>query len=70
MKILIFINSLCTGGAERQVVQDANMLSTEGHDVTVCFSIEGSMSNQLLPNVQAINLKTKTIIKALILLLK
>ncbi len=36
MKILCFINSLSSGGAERQLVGLASMLSKDGHQVEVC----------------------------------
>ncbi|WP_426416876.1 glycosyltransferase [Aestuariirhabdus sp. LZHN29] len=36
MKILLFIGRLSLGGAERQLINVANGLSTKGHEVTVC----------------------------------
>ena len=41
MKILILINALVPGGAERQAVQDANLLASLGYEIFFCFGIQG-----------------------------
>jgi len=44
MKILIIINALTIGGAERQAVTDANILYERGHNVTVAFNKTGPLN--------------------------
>ena len=64
MKILILEHALTTGGAERQVIQDANMLIQTGHEVMVCFGQSGELKNQLMSSVNLLNLETTSQIKA------
>lgn len=65
MKILILVNALLPGGAERQAVQDANMLLEKGHEVVVCYGIDGPLRIQLEPGINLFDLKTKSQIKAI-----
>ncbi len=66
MKILIFINTLTLGGAERQVVQDANALANRNHTVTVCFGVEGPLIEHINPLVKTVNLRTKSQLTAFV----
>ena len=60
MKILILINSLTLGGAERQVIQDANALAKRNYNVTVCFGVEGVLIEQISPLMKKVNLRTSS----------
>jgi len=64
MKILIIIHAITTGGAERQVTQDANMLAKDGHTVVVCYGKNGELKNQFLSAVNLLCLKTTSQITA------
>ncbi len=70
MKILIIINSLTAGGAERQAVQDANMLASAGHEIIVCYGIDGMLNDQLDPGVQRLDLQTRSQLRAILLVIK
>jgi len=60
MKLLLFIDSLGAGGAQRQLVGLANMLHEEGHEVKVCsyFDIpffkpdldKAGVANEIIPD--------------------
>lgn len=65
MKILVLINALVPGGAERQAVQDANLLSSLRHEVFFCFGSDGLLKNQLCETIELCDLKTKSQIKAI-----
>ncbi|UCG30867.1 MAG: glycosyltransferase [candidate division WOR-3 bacterium] len=43
MKILIIVNALTYGGAEKQAVLDANMLAEYGHRVTIAYKNHGAL---------------------------
>ena len=60
MKILIINNALGYGGAEKQVVVDANYLTKNKHQVTVAYEIEGELKNLLLPNINKFKLKYRS----------
>ena len=62
--ILIIINKLTTGGAERQVINDANLLATAGHQVTVLVGINGELSRLLFPEVELKVLGTEGIVRS------
>jgi glycosyltransferase involved in cell wall biosynthesis len=64
IRILIFINALTPGGAERQVIQDANLLMEGGYQVTVCFGKAGSLKQQLADRINVIDLSTRSQLKA------
>ena len=65
MKILIVINSLTAGGAERQVVQDANLLIEAGHEVTVAYGKDDKLIPQLNKKVTVICIGKSSEIKAI-----
>ncbi len=69
-KILILISSLNSGGAERQAVQDANILSELGYQVYVCFGVQGPLKDQLEPPVHLFDLRTTSQPKAIFRLAK
>lgn len=60
MKILIVINSLRYGGAEKQVVFDANNLQKRGHKVAIAFYYEGELSKILNANVNCYKINSKS----------
>lgn len=62
MKILIVINSLGYGGAEKQAVVDANALYKRGHDVTLAFQKNGELSKLLNKNISLYKIRWKNII--------
>ena len=59
MKILMIVKSLNFGGAEKQVVTDANMLNNAGHQVTVSFVTEGPLSRLLSSDITTYKLKSR-----------
>lgn len=70
MKILIVINSLKFGGAEKQAIVDANSLSKRGHQVKIAFNREGDLNQLLGKNVTRYRLKShSTFLSALQLFL-
>ena len=58
MNILIVILSLEIGGAENQAVTDANLLTENGHKVTILFAREGKLIKKLNCTVKIINIET------------
>lgn len=70
MKIAILINSLTAGGAERQAVQDANLLSSMGHETILCYGMDGPLKTQLAPQVQRLDLQTRSQLKAFMLFIR
>lgn len=58
MNILILISSLEVGGAEKQAVIDANMLSEKNNKVTIAFSKDGPLSKLLNDNINQVKLFT------------
>ncbi len=64
MKILILINALVPGGAERQAVQDANLLRSSGYDVFIGFGLDGPLRQQLEDSVERVDFKTRSQVKA------
>ncbi len=67
MKILILINSLNPGGAERQVVTDVNLLSRSGHDITLVFQKSGPLKKQLSNNIELYSLNSHSSIRSSLL---
>jgi len=63
-KILLFVGTMLFGGAERQVVNDANMLSADNFQVTVCYCTKGPLVELLNKNVSTVNLNTTSRIVA------
>ncbi len=68
MKILIVINTLRYGGAEKQAVADANYLAGTGHEVTVGCHTIGDLARRLAPNVRLYRIGSKNVIFASLLL--
>ncbi len=68
MKILIVINTLNYGGAEKQAVSDANSLVNAGYDVTLAFHTSGGLAGQLSPEVKQHRIGSKHVIGATLLL--
>ncbi len=64
MKILILVNALVPGGAERQAVRDANILLAKGHEVFVCCGRDGPLRSQLDSGVRLFDLQTRSQLKA------
>jgi len=64
MKILIIINSLKPGGAEKQAVVDANALLQRGHQVTVAFHQYGEFNSLLDKDIKQYRIKKKNEILA------
>lgn len=58
MKILIFIKSLNTGGAERQAIQDANNLALKGHQITIIYAKGGLLAKQVIAEVSLVNINS------------
>lgn len=58
MKIIQIIYSLCSGGAEKFVVDLSGELAEMGHDVILCMLLDGNDSN-LVFNKQFLNSKVK-----------
>ncbi len=56
-KVLILIGTLRGGGAEKQVVTDANGLNDAGHQVTVGFNMDGDLRTYLNPGINTINIE-------------
>lgn len=67
MRILCFINSLSSGGAERQLVGLATMLTRDGHQVEVCtYKTDNFYANDLkCNNIGYSSLNTNNICKRL-----
>ncbi|MFP4091487.1 MAG: glycosyltransferase family 4 protein [Cyclobacteriaceae bacterium] len=63
MRILIMVSSLNFGGAEKQAVLDANMLST-AHDVYLGTFAEGPLSEQLASGVKKVIFSKKNYFSA------
>jgi len=70
MKILIVINTLRYGGAEKQAVADANHLVGVGHRVTVGCHTTGDLAQRLSPMVRLYRIGSRNVIVASLLLLK
>jgi len=68
MRILIIINTLRYGGAEKQSVIDANSLARAGHRVTIGFHEKGDLVKWLSPDVRQLNIGCKNLICAAVLL--
>lgn len=58
MKIIQLIYSLCSGGAEKFVVDLSNQLAEDGHDVTICILLK-DLDERLVFNKQFLNGKVK-----------
>ena len=59
MKILIVVYSLAYGGAEKQVVVDANALREYGHQVTVAYFKHGELTKLLHQDITLYKLRSK-----------
>lgn len=68
MRILCFINSLSSGGAERQIVRLSVMLKQNGYDVVVCTYKDNNFYKDILTknSIEYITLNTNSIVKRLI----
>lgn len=68
MKILCFINSLSSGGAERQLVGLAVILKQRGYDVTVCTYKDNDFFQDILNSnrIEYKSLKTDNTLKRLL----
>ena len=55
MKIIQIIYSLCSGGAEKFVVDLSNQLATMGHEVTLCMLLDDTTDERLTFNKQFLN---------------
>ena len=60
--ILIFVSSLNFGGAEKQAVEDCNLLSEE-HQVFVLTFKNGPLSEQLKPSVNLIIIRKRNYLR-------
>lgn len=60
MRILIAIDTLGFGGAEKQVVMDANGLCRRGADVTVACFKDGPLASELLPGVRVERISSRS----------
>ncbi|UCG91008.1 MAG: glycosyltransferase [candidate division WOR-3 bacterium] len=70
MKILIIVNTLQYGGAERQAVVDANALADAGYQVTVGYNEKGALLNLLSKSVKRHMIESKNVIVASVLLFR
>jgi len=61
MRILIIINTLRCGGAEKQVVADANALTAAGHQVTIGCHKSGELAQRLSQKVRLYNIGSRNI---------
>jgi glycosyltransferase involved in cell wall biosynthesis len=52
MKILIIVNALTYGGAEKQAVMDANLFADDGHHVTFAYKKNGDLVQTLSKKVR------------------
>jgi glycosyltransferase involved in cell wall biosynthesis len=57
--ILFIINSLTLGGAERQVVSDANMLVQRGYSITIAITQKGELIKLLDNKITVIDFKQR-----------
>lgn len=60
MKLIILIDTMQFGGAEKQAIQDANYMSENGHDVILAFSAQGPLTEELRPEVRQLHLGAGT----------
>ena len=68
MKILIVINALGYGGAEKQAIVDANSLCSRGYDITVAYYRSGELEKLLNKKVRKLKLPSpSSIISAIYL---
>lgn len=65
-KILFYINSICYGGAERVIVNLANMFSENGYKVILVTSFFEQEEYQLSGNVKRLSLETQKSFKSFI----
>jgi glycosyltransferase involved in cell wall biosynthesis len=68
MKILIIVNTLRYGGAEKQAVADANALAAAGHRVTLGCHTKGELAKHLLPEVRLYHISSTHVVLASLLL--
>lgn len=69
MKILIVVNALKFGGAEKQAIIDANSLVNQGHQVTIAFNKKGELEKLLSRDIKRYQIKNKNVIFASVQLL-
>lgn len=70
MHILILIDTLSFGGAEKQAVNDANALSRKGLSVSVAYFTTGSLVEELLPKIITINIDQESYHSKIIALIR
>lgn len=63
-KVLIIVPSLKYGGAERQIVNDAILLSENNFDVCIAYKIEGALVDQIPANIEKLYLNNSGILKS------
>ncbi len=68
MRILIVVNTLRYGGAEKQAVADANSLAAARHHVTLGCHTLGDLARRLSPEVRLHRIGSKNVIVAALLL--
>lgn len=69
-RVLFIINTLNVGGAERQVINDANLLGRSGFDVTIAFHQNGDLSTLLEKSIRLVDLGRKNEFRAIWVLSK
>jgi len=57
MRVMIIVNALTYGGAERQAVTDANLLAEYGHHVTFGYKKAGDLLQVLSSRVRLYNIR-------------
>lgn len=65
-KVLFVIYSLNVGGAERQVMNDANMLFRLGYEVTVSFCVGGNLERKLDKGIRLLQVRQKNELAAVL----
>ena len=63
MHVLLLIDTLVLGGAEQQVITDANLLAAHGLKVTVAFFRDGPLKSRLFSEVGAIHFNAPYLLK-------
>jgi glycosyltransferase involved in cell wall biosynthesis len=64
MKILIVINALVYGGAEKQAVLDANEFAEMGHSVSVAYNGHGGLESLLSRKIRLYRIRLKNVLFA------
>jgi len=68
VKVLIIINTLRYGGAEKQVIADANALAAAGHHVTIGCHESGELARRLSQKIRLFNIGSSNVGVASVLL--